>query len=710
MSGLVPYLTPALICLLVFRDYLAGSATPNWDFWGGYLTNAYSWWDLGGILDPPGFLPYVLGGYPAALNLQDSSWYLPVGAIATLAEYTPHSAAVLQAVTCAVGSLGVVALAGRLLIRPPIAMLGGIGYIFTAGFFSNAQHVDIVRAWAFLPWLLYLITPPRTTIRPWQTVVSALVWWQFFVGAYPGNIAAYAYVGAAWVTVAWVFKGIRNGHPPLALLASQIGPIFAGLLLAAPKWVPYFALSESPPSFGNTVTTNPTSFLTLVFPYTSDSLANDVTMRTLYLSPLLLLFAFFAGRPSPATWFGLTLVSLGLLLGVDTNLFHGWQELLPLLDISRFRTVDFKPAVTLGLALLGMAGIQNFWESAAKSKDGLQALVFPRARVAGLALGGFLLLALVSPLSSEEMANGLTVLGISLAFLVVFWLEIRRRPSTPVSLRGPEVWTLAAGILLPGLLWSAFYTAPWSTPANPASWSGSASELIARQMPVSLLLRPERSGPVFPDSAASLLYQGWNEAEYLRSPSLGGNASLKGQPTFEEYVRRSQDPASAPLFEFLRRPSIAILDPDGESMESIQECTSASPCHEAAGATITSWSPGRVDVELAPASPAGTLVVNEVAWPGWFSTICSSQGLCVEAPVASGPDHFLMSAQIETSGARSVTFEFREPRRRLAFVAAFGGWATIIALATYVYAVRRRAASQLATPRGPRLPNQGGIG
>jgi hypothetical protein len=82
--------------LFVFRGYLSGEVAPPWDFFGDYFTQAFSWWDLGSFFQPTTYMPYLISGYPAHIGLQFSSFYLPVGFIAEVFEYTILNAARLQ--------------------------------------------------------------------------------------------------------------------------------------------------------------------------------------------------------------------------------------------------------------------------------------------------------------------------------------------------------------------------------------------------------------------------------------------------------------------------------------------------------------------------------------------------------------------------------------------------------------------------------------
>ena len=181
-----------IVVFFVFKGYFLGQTAPPWDFYGDYYTQAFSWWDLGSFFYPTTYLPYLISGYPSHLGLQVSSYYLPVGFVAEFFEYSLENAAKLQATTILFGVLGVYVLARKQNFKKLTSVLIGMTFLFSAGFFSNASHIDIVRAWAFFPWLLIVLIP-TASINRWKLFGASLLWFQFFVGAYPGNIASFAY-------------------------------------------------------------------------------------------------------------------------------------------------------------------------------------------------------------------------------------------------------------------------------------------------------------------------------------------------------------------------------------------------------------------------------------------------------------------------------------------------------------------------------------
>jgi hypothetical protein len=114
---------------VVFSGYLSGASFPPWDFWGSYTTSAYTWWTLGSLFSPPEILPYMLGGYPAYLEIQNAAWFLPVGLTSLATAYTPHAAATLQVFTVAFGSIGAYLLGRSLGLRRTACVLVGLGFL-----------------------------------------------------------------------------------------------------------------------------------------------------------------------------------------------------------------------------------------------------------------------------------------------------------------------------------------------------------------------------------------------------------------------------------------------------------------------------------------------------------------------------------------------------------------------------------------------------
>ena len=108
------------------------------------------------------WMPFQSMGYPFRLHLQSGLWYPPLWVFPLLKiPYTLSAAVTLQALHVLLGALGMYALLHTTLRTRREALLGAFVFQLFGGFYSNAEHVDIVRAFAFTPWWLACLVPPR---------------------------------------------------------------------------------------------------------------------------------------------------------------------------------------------------------------------------------------------------------------------------------------------------------------------------------------------------------------------------------------------------------------------------------------------------------------------------------------------------------------------------------------------------------------------
>lgn len=678
--------------LLVFRGYLSGAATPPWDFYSNYLTGAHSWWDLGSFFNPPQFIPYIVGGYPAYLGIQGSGWYLPVGLVAGLFDYTPHAAAALQAASVAFGSVGAYLLSGELGLRRSCAVVVGCGFLFTAGFFSNAQHVDILRAWALLPWLLLALTRPRTK-SPWAVALAAMLWFQFFVGAYPGSIVAAAYLCGGWALITfWLNPGRRLNYA--AWLLATVG---VGILLAMPKWLPYVLGSGSQYQPGSDLVFNLGSVATIFFPYTSEVLANDVSMRSFFVVPVLTLAAFFAGRNRRLIRYALFLIIAGAVLGLPVGPLLVIQRVMPLLDLSRFGATDFKVGMVLGVVLLGASGLQMIVEAG----PGSRSAHWWRARLA-IATWAVLFVCLAGfavGLPSAALGMGLLWVVASVLALVAVRLVVLRDPAREGTGGSPEevravvaigfVFLLVAVI---GMSWANTAKYVWSVPRVHEEyrlWGRSADELIAGRGDLVLERRPARLGPALPMPEGSVGADArWNGSDYSRIPAMAGYMNLKGIPLFEEYVSLSSDPAGVDTMALLQRESTAwLLPPDQDPSPESGACALAAEC-TSSEVRVVRWQPGVIEVGI-PQGTGGRVAINELAYPGWTATLCG-RGSCEPAADGPSPGDFFLSAGVDER-AESVLFTYQTPYERASWL-LFGAGVLGLLAAVSLPVVRRSRA------------------
>jgi len=647
----------SLLTIFIFWGYLVGQTSPPWDFFGDYYTQAYSWWDLGSFFSPTTYLPYLVSGFPSHLGLQVSSFYLPVGLIAEFGDYTILNAARLQAITILFGLIGVFLLAKKFDLNVIPRIIVSIGYFFSAGFFSNASHIDIVRAWSFFPWLLLLMFPIKK-IRFLTIPVVSFIWFQFFVGAYPGNLASFAYLFSLFsIILIWKFK-----FKFLDLLKWYSLTLLPGVLLSSVKWIP-FLMTGNGPVIGNQVKVNLGIFSTLFFPYggTGQSgdvfLPNDLTQRTFFVIPLVFMFAFFANKNKKVIFTGVSFVGLSVILGIDFSVFTKWQEFLPLLEISRFRTIDFKPGISLGTALLAGSGFHNLikfnlYKSQIREKIQILIKLF-------LAFGFSFLILLIGKSYDFTQSDNRFTLNIVLvsALMIIILLLIPTQLKNIVSLI-----TIMIAIYI-GISWANYFKDPWQVPrigTENLYFGSEVSEIIKNKKPIENSYREQRVGPSLPiPYPGEMIIQFWNSNELRRTYSTGGYVTIKGEPNFNKYVEYALDPKYSLVIKYLEKESnLMFLD---SKILSVDQCLANASCSESRlDHKFKEYLPGKIFVEMEPLKQDFRIAINEIGWRGWKVTSCDEQGNCQESEVSKQEDDLILSSLIPANTS-SIIYEYKTP-------------------------------------------------
>lgn len=198
---------------LVFRQQLFDHWTFPWDFLGGYTTTpafvAASVRD-GHLLS---WSPFVASGFPVDVDTQAGVYFPGWWLLGVL-----HISATLRVLTAVqvahvlFGSLGTLALARARRLAWTWAALAAVAYLFFGGFYGEAEHADIFRGFAYLPWLLWSLTPPGEGERWTRLVALPLLAWLIVSGAYPGQLVSFGLSGLLYVSVALWAAGRAVWH------------------------------------------------------------------------------------------------------------------------------------------------------------------------------------------------------------------------------------------------------------------------------------------------------------------------------------------------------------------------------------------------------------------------------------------------------------------------------------------------------------------
>jgi hypothetical protein len=190
-----------------------------------------------GHLHPMSWSPFVASGFPVDVNPQ-AEIYFPVWWLFGLLGIPLNITAVTIAQVAHVlfGAAGVVALARVRRLAWPWAAAAGVAYLFFGGWFGNSEHADIFRGFAYLPWLLWAVTPPEEGVGWTRLAAVPPLAWLISSGAYPGQLPAFAIVAAIYMLVALrsAVAGLWSRHRSVIVLV-----VLASIGVSAAILLPY---------------------------------------------------------------------------------------------------------------------------------------------------------------------------------------------------------------------------------------------------------------------------------------------------------------------------------------------------------------------------------------------------------------------------------------------------------------------------------------
>ena len=655
---------------IVLREYFYGTKSPSWDFVNDYFTASYVWWNAGSFFNPPSYLPYAFSGFPAHLSGQAANWYLPVGILAELNIYNIHTSAILQAITIMFGVIGFYFLANSWGISKYIALVAAVGYFFSPGFFTSASHIDIVRGWAFIPWIL-LAFKPKKNISNIQIFLIALLAFQYMVGVYPGIIIASIYLLGIYVLLNFYFESnLRKQY-----ILYQILPFLLGVFLSFLKWLP-LVTAERLYRGGNTVEVTPAIISTLIYSYDTLVLPNDITMRSFFLAPILSISIFLMQKITrPVVIFSL-LALVAIALGFDLSETSRWQEALPFLSESRFRTTDFKLFWILSAIMLAGFSLQQVKERGISLIRGAAAIVLAfftftyLNRLAKTAL----LEDMLRPGNNFARIAGAIFVLMTVLFFVNRYFKFTFNLSLTLAL---------LGTLIIGFQWTEVNKTPWNNDRigiEQVYYGMTVDKRIGEGKTRIINLRPERMGPEFPiPYPIALTSQMWSNSEINKTFSLGGYVPLKGIPRYEQMIEFAKTSESVPVYTLLAKAQTGwLVNNDSATLDSINCIYDQSCLIPESTVTPVSWDISKLEFEISSPS-AALMVVNEIPWDGWRAKVCDSNN-CKEVEVNTELDQLLLAVQVDAS-TEKVIFEYFQPYKEISWIIFWIALVLIIVIA-----------------------------
>jgi len=353
--------------ILYWRHYLGSVGIP-WDFLLSYYGMVAFWTGLVREGVWPEWVPFQQMGYPFALQIQSGMHYPPFWIFAvTDLVYTLHAAIVTQCLHMLAGAIGMFLLARLLQRSDGEALVAAVTFQCFGGFFSNAEHPDIIRAFVWSPWLLWACTldPTRADGRlPARAAAIPPLLYLFLTGAYPGNIIAGGLIIPLYVLLQ-LGEARRRAVPASTILRAGAGTLVLGLLgvaMAIRHLGPIAIFRDQ--YFRGAPHGFPRETLWLehlpgLF-MSNASLPGEISMTSTYVSlPILILAGFAPVAALRRLWVFLTVGVVAAVMAAGDHLPIGaaLRAAVPVFGLSRFPSSDYRVFIAIPAILLGLSGL-----------------------------------------------------------------------------------------------------------------------------------------------------------------------------------------------------------------------------------------------------------------------------------------------------------------------------------------------------------------
>jgi len=665
-----PWLVLALLAAQnawMFARHYTGEVLFPWDFARTYHAVPFFWTTAVGAGIFPTWVPFQGVGYPLAMNLQSGLFYPPLWIFPALGlTYSLHAAVVFQCLHVLLGAAGMSVLARQRGLAWRYAALAGAAFQVFGGFFSNAQHPDIVRGYAWTPWLLAALTlgPGERGLGPLRARLLPLVVLALLTGAYPGQGPAALLCGGLYLATQLVDCAPRprflraNLRPALVRAAWLELGVGLALVHLLPAWLMRDELLRASEA-GDLERTGlgPWHAFTAIFPYDAPFLEGDLSMRSLFVSVPVLVGLFLLRARDLRAELASAVVLLVAAALIQAGAFHRLAiALLPPLGLSRFPAADYRALVAVPAILLGVRGLRSALEGGLGSRS-----MLPRA----LLLGAFLWVGFArfgaKGLTPEQARALALVLAVSVLVLALGRLRgLGARYGALV---------LFLVVLADGRRLHQAVRRPWS-PEVPGREVRQLGDFEAMRTELEAeLSRAREQRPARGDQET---FDGYRRGAYV----FHDYAASDHLAVVARLMQRR------PLARHLKRGSTPLLLAEETALDPVQEALEH-PLEPALGeVACASFAPTALRYALRASVPA-LLVENEPAFPGWTARRADTGALLEPVPEA-----WPLRAWRVPAGEYAVTLSFRMPGLRLAATASLV--AALLWLGLLAAGLRRR--------------------
>jgi len=374
--------------VVIFWQHYIGTASFLNDFTRIYYPMTAFWTTLvrHGIF--PEWVSFQNMGFPFVLTMQSGVFYPPLW-LFTLSghlPYTLHAAAIFQVLHILLGAIGCWFYARLIGRSVGAALFAAFAFQFFGGFYSNSEHVDIVRAFAYIPWLFWCMQLlPMQQKMGVRNLLTPLMVMLFVTGAYQANVIAHFFLLAIFFLLNF-FANLakeKNNRYSIAVNYLKIGGlVLLGIALSSVCLLPTFALKSylvrSEVWTGSTMNWPFSYWNTLIMPSDAEGLFVLPSMLSAFITIPVFCLLFLATRAwIKQNWLWICIAFFAFVMASGTNLpVYRWMvDLFPLLGSSRFPSSDYRGVLCFGLILLA-AGIMDDYQQGKINWQSTRVIIF----------------------------------------------------------------------------------------------------------------------------------------------------------------------------------------------------------------------------------------------------------------------------------------------------------------------------------------------
>lgn len=351
----------ALNVFIFHRHYFNGYGFP-WDFVGTYLAVPFYWVEVIKAGASPSWVPFQGMGYPLYMNLQSGYYYLPNWIFVFIdSGYSVNNAVYFQCLHVLLGAFGAFLCSKVSGLDWQKSLMVSVSFMVFGGFYSNAEHVDIIRGFSFLPWVFIIVFTKDWSFSS-KNFIAIMCSIPFFfylmvTGGYLGMLISVCFVFSMLVLIRTLVE------KKLLICTSIFFMMFVGILLSSYFLVPAVLFMKELVRNNSNIQYDYMKLIdvySLIFNINYKVLPHDISMRSFSIGIVSVVVLVLGVNVVSLKRYYLLLVGIVLSLLMMSGLLHHLLiKVVHPLGLSRMNMSDYKGMIALFLILFSFHLLDN---------------------------------------------------------------------------------------------------------------------------------------------------------------------------------------------------------------------------------------------------------------------------------------------------------------------------------------------------------------